>query len=90
MRDILGKYMAEDKIFEDPHDLIRRKGLIDEFLKEYLRTNPLGEGKKYGIVCHSMIIAALTSKGVDLEDKRGLKDHIWTANGQAIPYTDVI
>ena len=79
MVSVLDKY-KEPFAFEDPYDLRRRKALVDDFLKEYLRSNPLENGKKYGVVCHSMMIATLTSTGINLEDKKGLKDYIWCAN----------
>ena len=72
--------------FETPADLLRRKTVIDDFLKEYLRCNPLAEGKKNAIVCHSMIIATMTSEGEDQTDKRGLKNYTWTKNCQLLPY----
>jgi hypothetical protein len=43
--------------------------------------NPLEGQQKYAVVCHSMIIAALTADGVTEEPKEGpsgLKNHTWT------------
>ena len=49
-------------------------------MKENLRINQLKGDEKYGIVCHSMIIATLTAKGIDETDKMGFKDYIWLQN----------
>lgn len=75
--------------FEDAPDLLARKKVIDEFLKEHLRCNPLPEGKKIAVVCHSTLIAALTSKGLDPSTEKGLKDYTWTANCQLLPYLNM-
>ena len=66
--------------FETVADLLRRKIVIDDFFKEYERCNPLAAGKKYGVVCHSTLIATLTSDGEDPSDKRGLKNYVWPGN----------
>ena len=72
-----------------PADLLRRGVVIDDFLKEYLRCNPLNGQQKYGVVCHSMIIATLTSSGLDPNDKKGLKDYVWMQNCQLLPYVKI-
>lgn len=82
----LPKYKPQ---FEMPADLLRRKVVIDEFLKEYLRCNPLAEGKKNAIVCHSLIIATMTSQGEDPSDRKGLKSYTWTQNCQLLPYLNM-
>jgi len=62
MIETLRKYEIEP--FEDPESLVRRAHVVDEFLKEYLRVNPVDD-RKYALVCHSMIISAMTSEGTD-------------------------
>ena len=47
--------------FEDADSLLRRAVVIREFMKEYLRVNPLPEGQRNAIVCHSQIIATMTA-----------------------------
>lgn len=86
MRETFKKY---EHAFEDPDSLLRRAAVIDEFLKEHLRCNPLQGDQKYGVVCHSMIIATMTSEGPDPSDKRGLKNYTWTANCQLLPYMKI-
>ena len=49
-------------------------------MKENLRMNPLEGDEKYGIVCHSMICATLTAKGLDENDKMGFKGYTWLKN----------
>ena len=82
----LRKYDAEP--FEDPESLLQRAQVIDEFLKEYLRMNPVGD-KKYALVSHSMIISAMTSEGTDKSDKIGFKNYTWPENCQLIPYSKI-
>ena len=74
--------------FENPSDLMLRKNQIVEFLKQYLGNNPLpSKDQKYGVVCHSMTVAAMTADGVDEEDENGLKKgYIFPTNCQLVAY----
>ena len=65
LKSTFAKY---DKAFEDVDSLLRRATVIDDFLKEHLRCNPLEGDQKYAVVCHSMIIATMTSEGADPSD----------------------
>jgi len=41
--------------------------------------NPCNEDEKIAVVCHSMLIASMTCKGLDPTDTfKGLKDYVWT------------
>ena len=77
LKDTLPKYQQ----FEDNESTLRRCAGIQEFMKENLRMNPLEGHQKYAVVCHSMLIAAMTSDGLTeepLEGPKGLKNHTWT------------
>lgn len=74
--------------FEDCESLLRRADVIRGFMRENLRANPLQGDEKYGIVCHSMIIATLTAKGLDENDKMGFKDYKWLQNCQSLAFSD--
>jgi len=63
--------------FEDPASLLRRRTIVEEFMKEYLRMNPLTGQEKYGIVCHSMLMATMTCEGLNPNDKFGLLNYTW-------------
>ena len=81
VREVMTRIFPNHKpSFETVADLLRRKIVIDDFFKEYERCNPLSVGKKYGVVCHSMLIATLTSDGEDSSDKKGLKNYVWSGN----------
>ena len=56
--------------FEKHEDLYKRGKVIKNFLREYLKANPLDTEKKekYCIISHSRIIATLTALGVNPED----------------------
>jgi hypothetical protein len=82
MKATLPKYEP----FEDSESLWRRAGILREFMKENLRSNPLEGQQKYAIVCHSMIIACLTADGIDESDKTGFKGYTWCENCQNIPF----
>ena len=75
MKEILPTYKPQ---FEDAASLLRRAAVANEFMKEYLKANPLKEGEKYAISTHSMFIATLTAEGLDPSDKKGLKNYVWT------------
>ena len=87
--EVMQKTFPKYKQFEDAGDLLRRAAVIDEFLTEFLRANPLQGEQKHAIVCHSMIMATLTSAGADPADKYGLKDYTWPANCQLLPYDKI-
>jgi hypothetical protein len=55
-------------------------------MTEYKRMNPLEDQEKYGVVCHSMIIAALTASGHDPTHPKGLANYTWLSNCQLLPY----
>ena len=72
--------------FEDCESLLRRAAVLKDFMREYVRMNPLAGGQKNAIVCHSMLIATMTAEGLDENDKMGYKNYVWTANCQVLPY----
>lgn len=83
MKSMLTKY---EDCFEDPECLLRRGDNVRKFLLEYRRVNPLQDGQKYGIVCHSMMIATLTAKGLDKTNERGFYGYTWCDNCQLLPF----
>ena len=85
----LQKYELPKNPFESATDMLRRREVIDDFLKEYLRMNPQTAGKKHAIVCHAMVISTLTSEGEDPSDWTGLKNYTWAENCQLIPYMNI-
>ena len=75
--DVLNDELPKHKPqFERPNDLLLRKAAIDEFLFRFKDNNPL-DGKKNAIISHSMTIGALTSDGIDADDRHGLKNYAW-------------
>ena len=80
----LQKYKPEK--FEDNESLLRRAWIIKDFMKEYLRTNPLEGQQKYGIVCHSVIIGAMTAEGMDKDGHYGFKNPTVALNCQHITF----
>jgi len=52
-------------MFENFGNLLARANIIKRFMKENLKANPLEGQEKYALVCHSTIIAALTSEGLE-------------------------
>ena len=48
--------------------------------------NPLQDQEKYAVVCHSMIIAALTASGLDPNHPKGLANCTWLSNCQLLPF----
>ena len=72
--------------FEDCESLLRRADVIKAFMKEYERMNPLTGDEKFGIVCHSQLIATMTAEGLDENDSKGFKGYTWAENCQLLPY----
>ena len=66
--------------FESPEDLLRRRKLIEGFMRQHLRTSPLQGSQKHAVVTHSMLMAAMTAEGTDDTDDKGLKGYTWAAN----------
>ena len=67
--------------FEDSWDLFFRGSTFKRFFKEYLDQNPLKDGEKMAIVCHSMFIAALTcDKFEGFGDHSHLVNYTWLLN----------
>ena len=50
--------------FETDEDIFNRGLAFKRFIKEYLIKNPLPNGEKLAIVCHSKFICALTASHV--------------------------
>ena len=81
MIEVLQETLPKYPQFEDNESLLRRGAGVKEFMRENLRMNPLEGQQKYAIVCHSMLIAALTSDGLTeepSEGSKGLKNLTWT------------
>ena len=77
MKATLPKYKPR---FEDCASLLRRGAVAKEFMREYLRVNPLKDDEKYAVSTHSMFIATMTAEGLDENDKMGFKNYVWTQN----------
>jgi len=60
--------------------LWQRGNSIKGFLKTNLTSNPVQGDEKIAIVCHSHLIAALTSDGPDYSERRGFTGYYWTQN----------
>lgn len=77
--------MMKHENFENSEDLFQRGKAFKRFLKEFLLLNPLPEGEKMAIVCHSMFIAALTCDHVDgFGEHSHLVHYTWLLNCQTI------
>lgn len=76
--------IKEHGSFETEAEIFVRAQRCREFLKEYLRANPVNADEKIAVVCHSKIIAGMTAKGVDSDGK--LKDFFWPENCQQLPF----
>ena len=74
--------------YESLNDLYERSKKIKSFMAEYLRCNPLNVEKieKYGVICHSRILSALTAKSIS--DKGDLEDFKWFQNCEMQPFFD--
>jgi len=79
-------FIQAPKQFESPEDLLMRRNAVVGFMKEHLKYNPLGPNQRYGIVSHSIFIAAMTAQGLDENDCFGLKEYIFPVNCQLVPY----
>ena len=66
--------------FEAAPHMLQRAEAIKGFLRKQLELDPVEGDQKYGVVCHSMIMAALTAEGLDDSDRTGFKDYIWPEN----------
>jgi len=66
--------------WETWESLWQRSCVIKNFLKKYLRAYPLQGDEKTAIVCHSHLIAAITSNGPDYSERRGFTGYYWTQN----------
>lgn len=78
-------------MFENFGNLFARANIIKRFMKENLKANPLEGQEKYALVCHSTIIAAITSEG--LEDPKNpessLVNPTLMLNCQSLPYAEI-
>jgi len=72
--------------FEDCESLLRRADVFKDFIREYLRVNPLQGDEKLCVVTHSQFIATLTAEGLDESDSKGFKGYTWADNCQLLPY----
>jgi hypothetical protein len=66
--------------FETTQELLNRGKVINKFLKTYIDQYPLIDDQKYGVVCHSMIIATLTATGLNPKSSTGMAGFTWCEN----------
>ena len=64
--------------WENWEALWQRGNVIKKFLKSNLVSNPVHGDEKIAIVCHSHLIAAITSDGPDYAERRGFSGFYWT------------
>lgn len=77
-------------MFENFGNLVARANNIKRFMKENLKANPLKGQEKYALVCHSTIIAALTSDGLEdpTNQESKLVNPTMMLNCQSLPFIE--
>lgn len=76
--------------WENWEALWQRGNGVKKFLKKNLTSNPVKGDEKIAIVCHSHLIAAITSDGPDASERRGFTGYYWTQNCQLLPFTTYV
>ena len=66
--------------FESSESLLERAEVIRKWMRMIIKQNPLKKDQKFAVVCHSMIIAALTAKALDSKTNTGFGEHTWLQN----------
>lgn len=87
--EVLKGTLKRYDVFEQVPDLFARAAVIKRFMRENLAAEPLEDGQKYGVVCHSMLIANLTASELDPDPSnfKGVKGYTWAENCQMVPFT---
>ena len=66
--------------------MFERGKQIKTFLKKFIQMNCADEGEKIAVVCHFMVIAALTATGVSGSGNESeLKECHWAQNAEIVP-----
>ena len=73
------------KQYFEPHTAgLERVSILKRFLRSYIHMNPLKFGKKYGLVCHCLVIYPLTANGYDAKAGK-LIGGVFPKNTQLVP-----
>lgn len=91
MRDVWIESLLAFESFETDEDIYKRGQAFKRFFREYVTQNPLKEGDKLAVVCHSKFICALTSTHVKFDDEQkrsAMVNFKWLNNCQTIAWSD--
>lgn len=84
---MINSCLLKYKSFEDDQDIFERGQSFKRFIKAHLDAQPLPEGEKLAIVCHSKFICSLTASHVTVQDDSPqMSGFIWTNNCETIPW----
>lgn len=82
--------------YENEYEIWMRGQAFKKQIREFLSANPLPEGEKMAVVCHSMFICTLTGSHCDKVDDNGQDDttnyaihnYKWLNNCQTIGWSN--